>query len=317
VRGGSQAAPAFGSIEEDRMKPSRILVLSLAAAAGMLGPDTLLAQRREDFIALQRDVAQLQEQMRQMQRAQDEKLAALTALVQQAVDASGKLSSGLTTLQQNVGTTLSDQQGKVAGSLAALNTKTDQHADGLRSVREEVEGLQARFNKLDSALSDISSAVRTLSAPPVAPPPTETAGGGLAPPPGMSAEGSYQTAYRDFSAGRDELAMNEFTEYLKYFMNTENGPAAQYYIGMIYDRANQYEDAVKAFDAVIERYPENPKTPEALYMKGVALLKGGRRTDAATEFRAFLMRYPAHENAPKAEAHLKSLGMSVPARKKK
>jgi len=40
---------------------------------------------------------------------------------------------------------------------------------------------------------------------------------------------------------------------------------------------------VKAFDAVLERFPENPKTPDALYMKGVSLMKAGRRTDAAWE----------------------------------
>jgi TolA-binding protein len=302
------------------MKPSGTLVLTLAAVGSLLAPASLFAQRREDFIALQRDVAQLQEQMRQMQRAQDEKLAALTTLVQQAVDSSTKLSTSLAALQQSVGTSLSEQQAKVAGSLAALNTKTDQHTEGLRTVREEVDALGARFNKLDSALADISTAVRALAAPPVAPPPApgaETSSGAPTPPPGVSAESSYQSAFRDYATGKDQLAMDGFIDYLKYFSHTENAPSAQYYIGMLYDRANQYEEAVKAFDAVLERYPENPKTPEALYMKGVDLLKAGRRTEAAAEFQGFLKRYPAHDNAPKAQSHLKSLGMSAPRTPKK
>jgi len=57
------------------------------AAYGLLVcPGLLLAQKREDILSIQRDVAQLQDQMKQMQTSQDQKFAALQALVQQAVD---------------------------------------------------------------------------------------------------------------------------------------------------------------------------------------------------------------------------------------
>jgi len=118
---------------------------------------------------------------------------------------------------------------------------------------------------------------------------------------------------RDYSSGKDELAMDEFNQYLKYFAQTENGPSAQFYIGQIYDRAKQYEDAAEAFDAVLERFAENPKTADALYMKGAALMKAGRRTEAATEFRNFLKRYPNNDLAAKAQANLRTLGLSAPA----
>lgn len=104
--------------------------------------------------------------------------------------------------------------------------------------------------------------------------------------------------------------MQEFTDYLKYFPQTENAPDALYYQGMLYDREKpaDYDSAIQAFDAVGERYPENPKTPEALYMKGVDLMKAGRKPEAVTEFRNFLKTYPNHPNAPKAQAHLRELG---------
>ena len=44
------------------------------------------------------------------------------------------------------------------------------------------------------------------------------------------------------------------------------------------------EPAVKAFDAVLERFPENQYSSEAAYMKGAALMAGGHRADAAGEW---------------------------------
>jgi TolA-binding protein len=291
------------------MNASRLLVFGLVWC-----PVVLMAQRREDILSIQRDVAQLQDQVKQLQRSQDDQIAALKTLVQQSVEASNKVSSGLTTLQQNVTRELADQQGKMIAPVATLGTKVDQVSDDFRSVRENIAGLASRLGALDAKLADISSAVRTLAAPPPPPPAPATTSTPTVPgpPPGVSAESLYQNAFRDYSSGKDDLAMDEFTQYLKFFSQTENGPAAQYYIGAIYDRAKQYSDAVDAFDAVLERFPENPKTPDALYMKGVDLMKDGRRADASTEFKSFLKRYPNHDLAAKVQAQLRTMGPAAP-----
>ena len=41
-------------------------------------------------------------------------------------------------------------------------------------------------------------------------------------PPGVSAESLWLNAFRDYSSGKDELAMNGFNDYLKYFPAAEN-----------------------------------------------------------------------------------------------
>jgi len=174
--------------------------------------------------------------------------------------------------------------------------------------------LSTRLANLDNKLADISSAVRTLSTPAPAPPPPSGAAPGAAiqaPPPGTSAESLWQNAFRDYSSGKDELAMNEFVDFIKYFPTSDNAPTAQYYVGQIYFRAKQYDDAAQAFDAVLERYSTNPKTPEALYYKGAALMDAGKRTAAGTEFKEFLERYPSHSLARNAQQHLRELGLSA------
>lgn len=294
----------------------RLLVIGL-----VLSPTVLLGQRREELQSIQRDVAQLQEQVKQLQRSQDEKIAALQSMLQQAVDASTKVASGLSTLQRDVDLKLNDQQAKLAGPVATMGTKVDQMADDFRTVSTSVAELVRRMSKVDSSLADISNAIRTLNTPPAPPPQASIPGGSVvsAPPPGMTAETSYQNAFRDYSSGKYELALQEFSEYLKYFPQTENAPAAQYYIGYIYlNNSTQFDDAAKAFDAVLERFPENPKTSDALYYKAVALMKADRRTEAGGVFREFLERYPRSEHVSQAHANLRVLGLErSPASSKK
>jgi TolA-binding protein len=290
----------------------------LAAFSVLLIPACLLAQKREDILSIQRDVAQLQDQIKQMQTGQDQKLAALESLIKQALDESGKISSAMSSMQRSVTDRLSEQSSKVEAPIAVLGTKVDQSAEELRSLRENVANLSMRFGNLDNKLADISSAIRTLSTP-AAPPPPASGAATIVPvapaaPAGVSAESLFQNAFRDYSSGKDELSMMEFNDYLKYFPQSENAASAQYYVGQIYDRAKQYDDAVQAFDAVLERYPDNPKTPDALYGKAYDLMKGGHKADAAAEFKEFLARYPTHSLARNAQDHLKALGpITTPA----
>jgi TolA-binding protein len=282
----------------------------------------LLAQRREDILSIQRDVAQLQDQIKQLQTSQDQKMSALESLLKQALEESNKASGSMTALQRTLTDRLNEQQSKVAAPIAVLGTKVDQSADELRAVRENLAALSSRLANLDNKLSDISSAVRTLSQPPAAPPPPAggappAAASSAAPPPGVSAESLWLNAFRDYSSGKDDLAMMEFNDYLKYFPAAENAASAQYYVGQLYNRAKMYDDAVQAFDAVLERYPDNPKTPDALYGKADALVHGGHRAEAAAEFKDFLARFPTHSLARNAQAQLRELGSaaaSTPAR---
>jgi TolA-binding protein len=301
------------------MKLYRLAALQLVLL-GCLPAPSLLAQRREDILSIQRDVAQLQDQIKQLQTSQDQKLTALESLIKQALEQSNQASGSMTALQRTLTDRLNDQQSKVAAPIAVLGTKVDQSADDVRAVRENLAALSNRVANLDNKLSDISSAVRTLSQPAAPPPPTSGAppAAGAAPvaPAGTSAESLWLNAFRDYSSGKDELAMMEFNDYLKYFPAAENAASAQYYVGQLYNRAKMFDDAVKAFDAVLERYPDNPKTPDALYGKADALAHGGHKAEAAAEFKDFLARFPTHSLARNAQAQLRDLGTAAASRQK-
>jgi len=302
------------------MKLSRLAAFQMVLSGCLLAP-SLLAQKREDILSIQRDVAQLQDQIKQLQTSQDQKLTALESLIKQALDQSNQASASMTALQRTLTDRLNDQQSKVAAPIAVLGTKVDQSSDDVRAVRENLAALSNRVANLDNKLSDISSAVRTLSQPPSAPPPPASGappavGAAPIPPAGTSAESLWLNAFRDYSSGKDDLAMMEFNDYLKYFPTAENAASAQYYVGQLYNRAKMFDDAVQAFDAVLERYPDNPKTPDAMYGKADALAHGGHKSEAAAEFKEFLARFPTHSLARNAQAQLRDLGPAAASRPK-
>lgn len=305
------------------MNASRLLLISL-----VILPSTLMAQKKEDLISIQRDVAQLEDEVRQMQKALDDKMAALTALVQQSIDASSKTAASTTALEHNVSQQLADQQNKLGAPLATLGSKMDDMTNDFRSVRENVAELVRHMNELDGKVGDISNAVRTMASSAVAPPPPANPTGGDTPPgtaqpapdgppAGVSEALTYDAAYRDYMGKKDNLAQDEFAQYLKYFPQSENAPNAQFYIAQIYFRGEDWVDAAKAFDAVLEKFPANPKTQEAQYMKAVSLMNAKEKTKAAEEFRSFLAKYPDNAHVKQAHRYLRDLGLErTPGRSK-
>ena len=133
----------------------------------------------------------------------------------------------------------------------------------------------------------------------------------------MSADSLFQNALRDRTSGRLDLALQGFRDYLQWYGNTDYAPIAQFYIGDILYQRDDFDEALKAFDLVLEKYSENSKTADARFMKGQTLLKMNQRTAAAQEFRELIRNSPNSPLVPKAQSALRSLGYTAPASKKK
>ncbi|MEO7144622.1 MAG: outer membrane protein assembly factor BamD [Bryobacteraceae bacterium] len=304
----------------------RIAICGLFAA---IGPVACFGQKKE-VVELQRDVAILQDNVRTLQRSLDEKVAALTALLQQTNDNTNKTNISVGVLQSTINEKMNDQAKGVGGTVAAVGAKVDQMSEEFRGVRESIADMNSRMAKLEARIVDLGNAVRTLNAPP-APPPSDASqaspaapstapsgsisapariGSQSGPPNGMSAETTYNNAYADLQKGNFDLASQEFSDYLKYYPNTDYAPNAQFYLGDIYYRKADYASAAKAFNQVLS-YPDNSKTPSARYLKGMSLLHDGQRNAAAKEFRDLIAKFPDDDVSAKAKAELRKLGLST------
>jgi TolA-binding protein len=302
------------------MNASRTLLLSIA-----LTPTILLGQKHDELVSIQRDVAQLEDQMKQLQKTLDEKMAALVALVQQSIDLSNKTSAAMAAMQHNVDQKMGEQSTKLVAPVATLGTKVDEMSNDFRSVRENVAELVRRMNDMDGKITEMSLAVRTLSTTPVGPPPAVVPGTGNTAqqvpdsncPAGASADLLYTNALGDYNGKKDDTALQEFGQYVKCYKQSANAPNAQYYFGQIYYRNQDWPSAVQAFDAVLEQFPKNSKTADAQYYKACALMNDHKKTDAAKEFKNFIATYSDSPKVKDAHVHLRELGMDSPARRPK
>jgi len=273
---------------------SRVSLIILLVAPG------LAQAQKKQIQELQRDMALLQDQL----RATNEKLASLTMLVEQVLDRVNNTNTAMAVLEKSVKDSFREQEKHMAAPVAALGTRVESMAGEFRSVRESVADLSLRIGRMQAQLDDLKTSVQVLAAPP--PPPSPTAGAPAAAP-GVSAESLFNNARRDQSGGQLDLALAQYEDFLKSFPNSDLAPVAQYNIGEIYYNKRDYEQARKAFDLVLEKYPENPKTADAMYMKAMSLARAGNRAGAVEELRALVKKYPTGEIAEKAQSQLKQL----------
>jgi tol-pal system protein YbgF len=287
------------------MSLSRTVLALLALAPFAFGAN-------KEMMELQRDVALLQDQVRTLQSSVDMKVATIQTLVQQTLDSVNRTNTAVAVMENRFSDAMKQQQQSVTAPVASVGQKLDQMSEDFRAVRESVLDMNTRMGKLDAKMADLQNLVNTIRTPPAAPPASPTdPQTPTGPPPGLQAETTYTNAYRDYLGGKYDLAMQEFSDYLKYFSNTQFAPNAQYYIGDIYYKKADYNNALQAFDAVLEHYSDNNKTQDAHYMKAMSLLGVGKNDAAAREFRDVISRYPDTEIAAKAKARLKDLGLSV------
>ena len=283
-------------------------------AFALLLPVAAFGQKK-DMVELQRDLANLSGDVKSLQQRVDEKNGEMQALIEQVLQQTKQSNASMASMESKV-------KEQFSAPLATMNSRMDQMANEFQALRESTTDLGSRMAKIQAQLDDIANTIKIMQAPPTPPPQaspgatpgTAPAGAPAAatPPAGMSARQLYDNAQRDRSGGQNDLALQEYQQYLQYYGTTELAPNAQFYIGQIHYDRGEFPAALEAFDTVLERYSENNKTPDAMYMKGMTLLRSGQRNQAATEFLNVIEQYPNTEVADKAKAQRKALGLSVP-----
>ncbi len=301
---------------------SRVLIVFFALSPFAFGAS-------KEIMELQRDVALLQDQVRTLQSAVDQKVAAVLTLTQQTLDSVNRTNTAVAVMENRFNETMKEQQQNLNGPVANVGQKLDQMSEDFRAVRESVLDMNTRMGKLDAKIADLENLINTVRTPAAAPPPAignppqaegnpspapgSTAGPAGPPPQGLQAGTLYTTAYSDQLAGKFDIAFQEFSDYLKYFSGTDLAPNAQFYIAESYYRKADYNNAFMAFDAVLEKFPENAKTPDARLLKAICMTKLGRNDAAAREFRDIYARYVNDhpDVAARAKAQLREMGLTV------
>ena len=292
------------------------------AIATLLIPGSGFAAASKEMQELQRDVAQLQEQVRSLQSTIDKQNGSMMTMIQQLVEANNKTNSVMTLLTGSVSEKLNQQLQTGLKPVAGVSTDLRNVGNDTTALRGQVGDLTVSMNKILQQLNDINNQMKVSQAP-VAPPPgainnasPNTSASSVPPVPAATL---WANASRDYAGSKMELSLNGYQDFLKFYPNDPMAPQAQYYVGMIHYLGNQLDQAVQDFDAVLERYPDNGITSEAQLMKGRSLVRSGKREAGIKEYKSVIAKYPGTDQSKSAAAQLKALGIptasAAPAKK--
>jgi tol-pal system protein YbgF len=273
---------------QTRLSTKFILLLTLGIAA-----IPALAVNKET-IQLQTQVQQLQEQMTAMQRSFDERMGVMNNLVQQDTDAVNKIATAITTLQ----TTLQKEQGD-------SSSHVDQLSGQIQALNDSLDELKARLAKVSKQLEDMQSSQQSAAAA-TAQKDAQQQAMAAAPPPDVL----YNNALRDYNGAKNDLATQEFSDYVKFYPNTDLAGNCYFYLGEIQFRQGNYQQAAQSYDQVLQNFPTGSKAASAQLKKGFSLIELGQQDSGVQELRHVIQRYPRSPEALQARERLRKLGVS-------
>jgi len=247
-----------------------------------------------EIVQLQTQVQALQDQMTHMQQSFDERMGVMKNLVEQSTDSMNKVAASVT-----------DLQGSLQKQQTDSGTHVDQISGQIQALNDTLDELKARLAKVSKQLEDMQAAQQNVTAQQSQQ--SQQQQQAQAPPPDVL----YNNALRDYNAAKNDLAAQEFADYVKYYPNTDLAGNAYFYLADLEFRQGNYQQAVKDYDQVLQNFPTGNKAPAAQLKKGFALLELGQKDSGIAELRRLIQRYPRSNEALQARDRLRKLG--VPA----
>ena len=284
-----------------------ILALIVIALWGASAQPTFGVSK--ETLQMMQQLDSLQQAVQSLQKTVDTQTAVLKTLVEQANDNVNSMKAVVT-----------DLRGSLQQNLASTNARFDTMTGQVQALSESLDEAKARLSKLSEQMAQMQNILTTLPtqaspAPATAP---GTPGAPAAPaapsaPPVPDADSLYSQGLSRRNGGQWDLAIQAFQDYLKYYKDTDRASNAQFYIGDCYYKKGDYNRAVDAYDACIEKYPTGNKAADAQLKKGYALLELDQKAAGVRELRSWIQRFPDTHEAELARQRLKKLGYAVTA----
>jgi tol-pal system protein YbgF len=176
---------------------------------------------------------------------------------------------------------LDDQSGSTRKAFADQRLLIESVSETARILREKADDTNVRLSAMTQELETIRQTIgaqaqaQAATVPgqePPGPPPAPTGpppAGGVAVPPGVSAQRMYDEAFSDYTRGDYDLAIEGFQTYIRMFPRTDRTDDAQLKIGDSLYAAKRFPEAVTAFQKVISDYPQSDGVPAAYYKLGL------------------------------------------------
>ncbi len=245
-----------------------------------------------DIVQLQTQVDQLQQSMTQMKQSFDERMGVMKSMMEQNTVIANKVSAAIDNLQSSINKQQTDraaQVDQISGQIQALNDTMDELKVRLAKLSKQFEDMQAAQQSMAAQQTEAQQKAQQMAA---------------APPPDVL----YNNALRDYNGGNNDLATQEFNDYIKYYPDTDLAGNADFYLAEIEFKAADYQKAIANYDLVVQNFPSGNKAASAQLKKGFALLEIGKKDEGEQELRRVMQRYPRTNEALQARDRLRKIG---------
>jgi tol-pal system protein YbgF len=263
----------------------RIAAAVLAAAALAAGP-VHAANKDIERLALQ--IAALQGQVAEVQRASEETRAELRRLTELVAEQNALLKKGVADRRQ--------QDEALAANVKDLG-------DRVAEIAEAIDALRAQFPTSLGPPAPADAGTPAPGAAPASSAPASPAGPSPSAPAPAPRE-LYSQAYADYARGNYDLAIQGFSEYIRNYPGTDFTDNAQYWIGECLYSKKMYDEAIESWNTLFKDYPASDKLPDGRVKKGMALERLGRKSQALVEYRYVVDRFPNSQAARIARERL-------------
>lgn len=249
----------------------------------------------KEMVALQTQVQALQDQMARMQQSFDERMGVMKSLMDQNTDSINKVTASIAAMQELL------QKQQSAGAAQA-----DQLSGQIQALNDSIDELKARMAKVSKQMDDMQAAQQTAAASQAAQQ-AQAAALAAAPPPDVL----YNNALRDYNAGKNDIATQEFSDYIKFYPNTDLAGNSYFYLAELQYKQANYQAAITNYDLVIQNFPSGNKAASAELKKGYAQIELGQNDAGVATLRHVIQRYPRTNEALQAKERLRKLGVPL------
>lgn len=258
-------------------------------AAGCVMPD--------DMSRLQKDVADMRQDLARAAREQDDAKKRIAALEQQVSSADPVKRSEFADLRTRV-----DDNGR---KIDALGDRIDQSDRRVDRLAQDAEASREVARRGAAGTGDAAVAAGVVAgAAAGGTVPSSPAGGTAVPNP----DALYNAAYADFSKGNFPMAISGFEEYASRFPESPLADNAMYWVGECGFSQGNFAAALEAYDRMLSKYPKSEKAAAANLKKGLAYLEQNKIREATVQFRYVESTFPGSDEAKIAKERLAGLG---------
>lgn len=195
--------------------------------------------------------------------------------------------------------------------------------DTVRVLREKADDTNVRLSSMTQELESIRQTIASQPVPAPAVPvdpadPAAAAASGTpptpapTPPPNVSPQRTYDTAFSDYIGGQYELAVVGFDTFLKFFPRHPLSDDAQLNIGNALYNAGKYREAITAYQRVISDYQKTESVPSAYYKMGQSYNAIKQPDEARKAYEAIIQGYAGTPEHSLAKQALQRLGKGEP-----